>query len=93
MNATPLLKNGMYYYDVFNTFLSRFFGKVVLCTVFFFLFYYINRAILAVRNICEGNTANQDFVRQLEQRAIVNDDNLGVELHIDDATGRIRVNK
>lgn len=51
----------------------------------------VHRAILAIRNCCEGNAANQDFVRGLTQRGVVPDAELGVNVHIDGNTGRLRV--
>eukprot|EP00123_Amoebidium_parasiticum_P003712 comp15007_c0_seq1/m.11619 comp15007_c0_seq1/g.11619 ORF comp15007_c0_seq1/g.11619 comp15007_c0_seq1/m.11619 type:complete len:490 (-) comp15007_c0_seq1:239-1708(-) len=47
-------------------------------------------AVLAIRNLCEGNEANQAAVRALERQGVVADTE-GMELKVDDATGKIRV--
>lgn len=51
----------------------------------------LTRAILGLRNVCEGNVANQAVIGQLEKLGVVQDPDLGMELQVDDTTGKLRL--
>jgi hypothetical protein len=49
-------------------------------------------ALICVRNICEGNKTNQEYIQALQPQKVIHDEfleKLGVNVQIDTMTGKI----